>query len=211
MGWTEHFAPQPETERYLNLIADKYDLRRDIQFRARVKAARWDEQGRRWTVELRGRQHLFGAVPDHRDRRPVGADHAKLPGMVDFRASPSIPECGPRSRSTSPASAWPSSAPVPRRADHQEVAKTAAKLVVFQRTPNWCAPLHNAKIPPQEMDEIRARYDEIFKRCEDLLLLPAHARSRNTFDVSAEERKAFLEKLYGERGFGIWVGNFGTC
>ena len=41
--WTEHFAPQPETERYLNLVADKYDLRRDIQFQARVKAAHWDE------------------------------------------------------------------------------------------------------------------------------------------------------------------------
>ncbi|MDP1868932.1 MAG: NAD(P)/FAD-dependent oxidoreductase, partial [Bradyrhizobium sp.] len=51
-SWTEHFAPQPETERYLNLGADKYDLRRDIQFRARVKAARWNEKDRSWTVEL---------------------------------------------------------------------------------------------------------------------------------------------------------------
>src|SRR5687767_2485314 len=37
--WTEHFAPQTETERYLNHVADKFDLRRDIQFRSRVKAA----------------------------------------------------------------------------------------------------------------------------------------------------------------------------
>src|SRR3982074_924727 len=41
--WTEHFAPQPETERYLNYIADKFDLRGDIQLRSRVKAATWDE------------------------------------------------------------------------------------------------------------------------------------------------------------------------
>src|SRR3954464_14651720 len=45
-NWSEHFAPQPETLRYLNLVADKFDLRRDIQFRARVAGARWDEASR---------------------------------------------------------------------------------------------------------------------------------------------------------------------
>src|ERR671938_663898 len=50
--WTEHFAPQPETERYLNYVADKFDLRRDIQFRSRVKAASWDADGRAWAVTL---------------------------------------------------------------------------------------------------------------------------------------------------------------
>src|SRR6267142_4775511 len=46
--WQEHFAPQPETERYLNHVADKFDLRRDIQFRSRVKAATWDEGHLAW-------------------------------------------------------------------------------------------------------------------------------------------------------------------
>jgi cation diffusion facilitator CzcD-associated flavoprotein CzcO len=59
------------------------------------------------------------------------------------------------------------------------------------------------------MEEIRSRYDEIFRRCQETFSCFLHTPDpRNTFDVTAEEREAFLEKLYSERGFGIWVGNF---
>src|SRR4249920_1331464 len=51
-NWNEHFAPQPETERYLNHVADKFDLRRDIQFRGRVTAAHYQDATRRWDVTL---------------------------------------------------------------------------------------------------------------------------------------------------------------
>src|SRR3954454_6142765 len=45
-NWSEHFAPQPETLRYLNHVADRFDLRRDIQFKARVSRAEWREETR---------------------------------------------------------------------------------------------------------------------------------------------------------------------
>src|SRR3990167_7306395 len=51
-NWAEHFAPQPETLRYLNHVADKFDLRRDIQFRSRVGAAHWREETRNWDLTL---------------------------------------------------------------------------------------------------------------------------------------------------------------
>src|ERR1700719_4250535 len=47
----------------------------------------------------------------------------------------------------------------------QEIAKTVGHLTVFQRTPNWCAPLHNGKISKEEMRDIRARYSEILALC----------------------------------------------
>ena len=50
--WSEHFSGQPETLRYLNLVADKFDLRRDIQFESRVAGAIWDEAARSWNVTL---------------------------------------------------------------------------------------------------------------------------------------------------------------
>src|SRR5438309_8835983 len=50
--WSEHFAGQPETLRYLNHVADKFELRRDIQFRSRVTAANYDEDTRSWTIAL---------------------------------------------------------------------------------------------------------------------------------------------------------------
>src|SRR4030088_2205033 len=51
-NWSEHFAGQPETLRYLNLVADKFDLRRDIQFRSRVAAATYQEDTHSWNVTL---------------------------------------------------------------------------------------------------------------------------------------------------------------
>src|SRR5271163_2361585 len=55
--WKEHFSPQPDTLEYLNLVTEKFDLRRDIQFRSTVKAAYWDEAAHQWNVTLeRGQQ-----------------------------------------------------------------------------------------------------------------------------------------------------------
>src|SRR5271170_3640495 len=50
--WKEHFSGQPENERYLNYVADKFDLRRDIQLNSRVAAAVYDEEGNYWEVRL---------------------------------------------------------------------------------------------------------------------------------------------------------------
>src|SRR5689334_10244883 len=50
--WEEHFAGQPETERYLNYVADKFDLRRDIQFRSSVTNANYCEETRSWGLAL---------------------------------------------------------------------------------------------------------------------------------------------------------------
>ena len=51
--WKEHYSGQPENERYFNYVADKFDLRRDIQFNARVSSAVYDERAHRWQIHLR--------------------------------------------------------------------------------------------------------------------------------------------------------------
>src|SRR6476659_6686783 len=48
--WREHFAAQPETERYLNHVVDRFDLRRRVRFGAAVTAAEWDDATGRWNV-----------------------------------------------------------------------------------------------------------------------------------------------------------------
>src|SRR5262245_53157333 len=90
-----------------------------------------------------------------------------------------------------------------------EIAKTAGQLTVFQRTPNWCTPLRNSRVTPEEMTSIRARYDEIFARCRDTYGCFVHAAEpRNALDVPEAEREAFFEKLYALPGFAFWQGNF---
>src|SRR5256886_5326124 len=54
--WKEHYSGQPENERYLNYVADKFDLRRDIRFNSRVSSAVYDERENRWEVQLESGQ-----------------------------------------------------------------------------------------------------------------------------------------------------------
>ena len=99
----------------------------------------------------------------------------------------------------------------------QEVAKTAGHLTVFQRTPNWCAPLHNGKIDADEMAQIRAGYPEMFKRCQETFACFLHTPDpRGTFEVTPEEREAFWEKLYADKRLRHLAGQFprhpgGSC
>ena len=91
----------------------------------------------------------------------------------------------------------------------QTIASEVGHLTVFQRTPNWCAPLHNGKIDAATQAKIKAGYPEMFARCQETFACFIHTPDpRSAFEVSDEEREAFYEKLYGERGFGIWQGNF---
>jgi cation diffusion facilitator CzcD-associated flavoprotein CzcO len=91
----------------------------------------------------------------------------------------------------------------------QTIAAEVGSLTVFQRTPNWAAPLHNRRITPEEQQRIKASYPEIFARCRETATCFLHQTDpRRALDVSEQEREAFWEKLYAEPGFGIWVGNF---
>jgi cation diffusion facilitator CzcD-associated flavoprotein CzcO len=208
--WTEHFAPQPETLRYLNHVADKFDLRRDIQFRSRVTAAHWQEPTQNWDVTLEDGSH-------HRARFLITAI-----GPLSAPTMPRIEGVDTFQGQSCHTARWPHE-PVSFEGKRvavigtgatgvqtiQEVAKTAGHLTVFQRTPNWCAPLHNSRIDAQEMAQIRAGYPEMFKRCQETFACFLHTPDpRGTFEVTPEEREAFWEKLYAERGFGIWQGNF---
>src|SRR6185437_8348024 len=205
--WTEHFAPQPETERYLNHVADKLDLRRDIQFRSRVTAATWDESRRGWDLELEdGRRYrsryLVTAVG------PLSAPTLpRLPGVADFEGEAYHTGLWPKHAVSF---AGRRVAVIGTGATGvqaiTEIAKTAGHLTVFQRRPNWCTPLHNRPISRAEMAEIRRSYPEIFERCRETAACFLHTTDpRGTFEVSPEERRAFWEMLYSSPGFAIWL------
>ena len=110
--WQEHFAEQPETERYLNHVVDRFDLRRHIRFDARVTSAVYDEPSATWTVALGDGTEIRDPLLRRRDRRALGA---VLPRRAGPRRLPRrvVPHraAGRRRRSTSRASASPSSAP----------------------------------------------------------------------------------------------------
>ncbi|MSO76255.1 MAG: NAD(P)/FAD-dependent oxidoreductase [Alphaproteobacteria bacterium] len=209
-NWSEHFAGQPETLRYLNHVADKFDLCRDIQFRSRVAEARYRDAPHGWDVTLEDGSR-------HRARFLITAV-----GPLSAPTMPRIEGVGTFQGEAYHTARWPH-APVSFAGKRvavigtgatgvqtiQEVAKTAGHLTVFQRTPNWCPPLHNSKIDAAEMATIKAGYPQMFKRCLETFACFLHTPDpRGTFEVSDEEREAFFEKLYATPGFGIWQGNF---
>jgi cation diffusion facilitator CzcD-associated flavoprotein CzcO len=209
-NWSEHFAGQPETLRYINRVADKFDLRRDIQFSSRVAAAIWQENTLSWTLTLQDGSHF-------RTRFLITAI-----GPLSAPTLPRIEGTDSFAGQSFHTARWPQE-PVDFAGKRvavvgtgatgvqtiQTIAGSVGHLTVFQRTPNWCAPLHNGKIDEQTQREIKAGYPEMFKRCQETFACFIHTPDpRGTFEVTDEEREAFFEKLYSERGFGIWQGNF---
>jgi len=208
--WSEHFAAQPETLRYLNYVADKFDLRRDISFNTRIKSARYDEGANEWEL----------AAEDGSTARArflitaIGALSAptlpRIPGVEDFKGE------------AHHTAYWPHE-PVSFEGKRvgvigtgatgvqtiQEVAKTAKHLTVFQRTANYCAPLVNSPIDAATQKKIKASYDDIFAQCAESNGAFLHKSiERNAVDVPEEERNAIFEELYAKPGFAIWMGNF---
>jgi cation diffusion facilitator CzcD-associated flavoprotein CzcO len=211
--WKERFSPQPENLKYLNFVADKFDLRRDMQFNTRVDAAHWDDDGRVWRLRTGDGRELTCRF---------------LLTALGPLSAPTPPRIEGRDSFTGQAFHtyyWPHD-PVEVAGKRIAVIGTGAtgvqvigaladqigddgSLTVFQRRPNWCAPLHNGEITEQEMADIRARYEEIFARCAVTPGGFEHTPDRRGFyNVSREERLAMWEKLYGEPGFGIWLANF---
>ena len=209
-SWSEHFSGQPETLRYLNFVADKLDLRRDIQFRARVTAAHWQEADRRWEITLedgsRQRARLLVTAVG-----PLSAPtYPRVEGVGTFKGEAYHTGLWPH---------HPVSFVGKRVAvigtgatgvqTIAEVAKTVGHLTVFQRTPNWCKPLGNARIDADTQRRIKADYPLMFKRCQETFACFLHTPDpRATFEVDATEREIFLERQYASMGFGMWQGNF---
>src|SRR5271165_750491 len=208
--WEEHFSGQPENERYLNYVADKFDLRRDIRFNSCVTAAHYQEDARCWDVLLDdGRRYTtrllitaIGVLSAPTMPRIAGVDTFKGQSChTHYWPNEPVNFDGKRVAVIGTGATAVQTI--------QEVAKTAGHLTVFQRTPNWCAPLHNDKIGEEEMRQIRASYPEIFARCGETPGCFIHNPDpRATHEVTQQEREAFFEKLYAEPGFGIWQGNF---
>ena len=209
-NWTERFSAQPDTLRYLNHVADKFDLRRDMQFSCEVKAAHYDEDHHLWRLILSDGRELtcrflvtgIGLLSAPTMPRIAGVGSFKGEAFHTFywphhkveMAGKRVAVIGTGATGVQVIS---------------EIADKVGTLTVFQRRPNWCAPLHNSKLTVADMDEIRQRYDQIFEKCSRSPGGFEHEPDRRGFyDLTPQERIALWDKLYSEPGFGIWLANF---
>ncbi len=216
--WSEHFPGQPEVLRYVEAAADRMNIRKDYQFNSIVRSAIYDEPANVWRLHLDDAssvtcRYLLTAVgplsasrmPDfegidsfegesfHSSRWPRHARTGDLVPYGDFTGK----RVGVIGTGATGVQIIP------------EVAKTAAELFVFQRTPNWCTPLGNTPIPPEKMEFLRENWDNVFAYIKTTdAAFPYHREKKKAINVTEQEREGFFEELYNTSGYGIWLGNY---
>ena len=208
--WKERFSSQPENLKYLNYVADKFDLRRHIRFNAFVEKLHWQEEERAWLLKLRDGS-------EYRARFVVSAfGPLSVPTLPQFEGMETF------EGESFHTYWWPKELVLldgkrvgivgTGATGIQVIAEIADKvdeLTVFQRRPNWSSPLNNSPISEVEMADIRSRYDEIFATCASTPSGFEHQPDRRGFwNLSKEERHAFWDQLYETSGFAILAGNF---
>ena len=208
--WSEHFSGQPEVERYLHFVADKFDLKRDIECNARVATVVYDETDKRWEIEthngVRAQARYVicatGLLSAHQFPDYAGVDDfaglslhsARWPKeAVDFTGKRvGIIGTGPTGVQII-----------------QTIAPECEQLTVFQRTANWCTPLRNRQISAAEQRELKKNADDIFALCKRTWAGFIHEPdTRAALDVPREERLARYQELYERGGFALWLGNY---
>jgi cyclohexanone monooxygenase len=205
--WTERYASQPEILRYLNHVADRFDLRPDIQLNTRVTTAAFDEAANRWTIETdRG-----GRVSARFCIMATGClSIAKLPeykGLETFRGRwyhtanwPHEPVdfTGQRVAVIGTGSSGIQSIPM--------IARQASHLFVFQRTPNFAMPAQNGPLTPETTEDWKANHAEYRHRARTstfgFVLEPGLTPALET---APDERTATYEKCWDRGGLGIYA------
>jgi cation diffusion facilitator CzcD-associated flavoprotein CzcO len=178
--WTSKYPEQPEILRYLDYVADRFDLRRDIQLETRITKAHFDDTSALWNVETEHGERLVARFLVTAVGCLSATNLPDIPGLdrfegdwfhtsrwphegVDFR--------GKRVGLIGTGSTGIQATPV--------IAAEADHLTVFQRTPNYT---------------VRFPYTPV---------------ARSALDFSEEERNEIFEQLWEEGGFKFMWGSFG--
>lgn len=208
--WTERYSPQPELLKYAGHVADRFDLRRDIQFDTRIASARYDDEATRWTLEAESGESFVTRYFVMATGCLSKPNWPAIEGLHDF-AGPTyhtalwphedVDFTGKRVAVIGTGSSGIQSIPV--------IAEQAAELFVFQRTPNYAIPAHNQPLDPVYEKEVKSRYAEF--RAEAKLTPPGiHGRFRvgNAMDATPEERQAEYERRWAAGGLSF-MGSYG--
>src|SRR5262245_38736622 len=194
--WSEKYSTQPEILRYANHVADRFDLRKDMEFETRIEKAVWSDSTSRWTLTtskgdtLSARYYIMASGCLSQSKLP------EIPGVESFRGPTyhtghwphgGVDFTGLRVGVIGTGSSGIQSIPL--------IAQQAAQLTVFQRTPNFSMPAGNRLLSALEIAEIKARYPEHWAAARTSAFgIPFDAGTRSALEVSKEERDAAFQK-----------------
>jgi cyclohexanone monooxygenase len=203
--WTERYASQPEILTYINHVADRFDLRRDIQLSTRVTRAVFDAAASRWTVETDRGDRVSARFCIMATGCLSSAQVPKFPGLETFRGRryhtghwphEGVDFTGQRVGVIGTGSSAIQSIPI--------IASQAAHLFVFQRTPNFSIPAHNAPIDPEFEQRVKRDYAEFRRQARQSRVGFVVERSEaSALAVPPDERQREYEKRWRRGGLGF--------
>ncbi|MEO1957417.1 MAG: NAD(P)/FAD-dependent oxidoreductase [Methylophilaceae bacterium] len=208
--WSERFAAQPEILKYLEHVAERFDLNKDIQLNTTVESVVYDEALTCWNIKTKGgkqfnTQYFIPAVG-----ALSSANIPTIAGQSDFKGDSYI------------TGRWPADG-VNLKGKKVGIIGTGATaiqvipviaeecehLTVFQRTATYTCPLHNAPMTVEEEQSIKANYTELREAERSSFAgMPFDTVRPSALEDSPEERDAHYQKLWDSNGFGVWLGSY---
>jgi cation diffusion facilitator CzcD-associated flavoprotein CzcO len=203
--WTERYPRQPEILSYLNHVADRFDLRRDIQFNTRVTSVVYDSNTHRWTIQTDQGDHVrarycitaVGCLSTPNTPAFKGLD--TFTGQIYHTSRwphEGVDLTGKRVGVIGTGSTGIQAIP--------QIAKQAERVIVFQRTPNYSVPARNRPLTAEEKAAIKANYRQIRQTDrESAIGLTLESATQSALEVTPEERQKRLEERWEIGGFGM--------
>ena len=202
-NWSERYAPQAEILRYANHVADRFNLRGDIQLNTRVDRAEFDEGANTWQVATSDGATVTAKFVVLATGCLSNARVPDIKGLSNFKGKvyhtghwphERIDFTGQRVAVIGTGSSAIQSVPV--------IAEQASHLTVFQRTANFSIPARNAELTAEERDAFRRNYPEIrrFAREEARNGIYAEMPDRGALDDGDNERRAKYEARWHRGG-----------
>ena len=209
--WPETQPDQPSVLAYLNHVADRFDLRRDIELGTRVIAARYDEDTQRWQLDIATGERVSAQFLVCATGALSAANRPDIPGLDRFAGEcyhtgkwPQHPVdfAGKRVGVIGTGSSGVQAIPV--------IAQTAAHLSVFQRTPQYAIPARNRPLDAAFRQQTREQWPQLrAMMLETLAGTPFPTPTRSALDDSPQQREAIYEEYWQRGGLGIAFGTYG--
>ena len=207
--WSERYATQPEILRYLNHVADRFDLRRDIRLNARVDSIVLDEATGRWIIGTSDGGTASAAFCVMATGCLSSPMKPRFEGLANF-AGPTyhtarwpdekVDFTGLRVAVLGTGSSAMQAIPI--------IAEEAVHLTVFQRTANYAVPAWNGPLDSGYLQWFKANYAENRRRAKRLVSgFLCYYNPKSALEVSPEERDREYEKRWREGGIG-YLGAF---
>ena len=208
--WSERYPEQPEILRYLEYVAKRHDLKRDIQFNTRVTSAEFNEKTNLWTVHTdKGdpvtARYVIAAVGSLST-----TNLPKFKGLEKFKGKwyhtsqfphTGVDFTGKRVGVVGTGATAVQAIP--------EIAQQAKHLTVFQRTANYCVPARNGKVDPEVVKARKADYEGVIKRTRESFFGQEHYFiMKSALEATPEEREREFEKRWDAGGFAFWLANY---